>query len=55
MDQEIDTIQKNKTWEFVELPRGKKAIDVKWVFKTKLNSQGEVDKCKARLIVKGYK
>ena len=38
MNQEIDAILKNKTWELVELPRGKKAIDVKWVYKIKLNS-----------------
>ena len=39
----------------MELPRGKKDIDVKWVYKTKLNLQGEVDKYKARLVLKGYK
>jgi len=39
----------------VELPRGKKAIDVKWVYKTKLNSQCKVGKYKTRLVVKGYK
>ena len=55
MDQEIDAIRRNKIWELVELPRGKKDIDVKWVYKTKLNLQGEVDKYKARLVLKGYK
>ena len=37
------------------LPKGQKTISVKWVFKTKLNKSGEVDKYKARLVVKGYK
>ena len=32
-----------------------KTIGVKWVFKTKLNENGEVDKYKARLVAKGYK
>lgn len=31
-----------------------KAIGVKWVYKTKLNEDGEVEKYKARLVVKGY-
>ena len=54
MDTEIQAIEKNNTWELVELPKGMKKIGVKWVFKTKLNEKGEVDKHKARLVVKGY-
>ena len=27
---------------------------MRWVYKTKLNEKREVDKCKARLVVKGY-
>ena len=55
MDQEIDAIERNQTWELVEAPKGKKPIGVKWVYKTKVNAQGEVEKHKARLVVKGYK
>ena len=54
MDREIQAIEKNGTWELTELPRGAKKIGVKWVFKTKLNEKGEVDKCKAWLVAKGY-
>lgn len=36
------------------LPPGGKTIGVKWVFKTKFNENGEVDKYKARLVAKGY-
>jgi hypothetical protein len=54
MDAEIQAIEKNNTWELVALPKGMKKIRVKWVFKTKLNEKGEVDKHKARLVVKGY-
>ncbi|KAL0432365.1 UNVERIFIED_CONTAM: Retrovirus-related Pol polyprotein from transposon TNT 1-94 [Sesamum latifolium] len=55
MNNEIAAIERNNTWELTELPKGQKAIDVKWVYKTKLNEKGEVDKYKARLVAKGYK
>ena len=35
-------------------PVGAKAVGVKWIYKTKLNELGEVDKFKAWLVVKGY-
>ena len=38
-----------------DLSKGHKTIGVKWVFKTKLKENGEVDKYKARLVAKGYK
>ncbi|XP_068336582.1 uncharacterized protein [Pyrus communis] len=54
MDREIEAIEKNDTWELTNLPLGGETIGVKWVFKTKLNENGEVDKYKARLVAKGY-
>ncbi|GKC00221.1 retrovirus-related pol polyprotein from transposon TNT 1-94 [Tanacetum coccineum] len=54
MDLEIQAIEKNQTWRLVDLPKGTKCIGVKWVFKTKLNEKGEVEKHKARLVVRGY-
>jgi hypothetical protein len=54
MDLEIESIEKNNTWELTTLPEGVKAIGVKWVYKTKYNENGEVDKHKARLVAKGY-
>ena len=54
MDQEIQAIEKKNTWELTVLPSGGKTIGVKWVFKTKFNENGEVDKYKARLVAKGY-
>ena len=54
MDEEIDAIEKNHTWELVSLPKGKDVIGVKWVYKTKLSANGDVQKHKARLVAKGY-
>ena len=53
-DLEIESIEQNETWELTNLPKGMKKMGVKWVFKTKLNENGEVDKYKARLVEKGY-
>lgn len=54
MDREMQSIEKNKTWELAKLPVGKKPIGLKWVFKLKRNSDGEVVKHKARLVAKEY-
>eukprot|EP00253_Pinus_taeda_P006858 PITA_06858 len=55
MDKEINAIERNKTWDLVELPKGKEVIGVKWVYKTKSNVEGKIERQKARLVVKGYK
>jgi hypothetical protein len=54
MDYEIKSIEDNNTWELTTLPEGLKAIGVKWIYKTKFNEMGEIDKHKARLVAKGY-
>nr|GEY82273.1 retrovirus-related Pol polyprotein from transposon TNT 1-94 [Tanacetum cinerariifolium] len=41
--------------ELTTLPKGQKAIGVKWVYKAKKNAKGEVENYKARLVAKGYK
>ncbi|XP_034678911.1 uncharacterized protein LOC117909123 [Vitis riparia] len=52
MQEELSMIEKNNTWELVDRPTHKKVIGVKWVYKTKLNSDGSVNKHKAKLVVK---
>nr|GMD05942.1 Retrovirus-related Pol polyprotein from transposon TNT 1-94 [Ipomoea batatas] len=54
MIEEMNCIQKNNTWKLVDLPEGKKAIGLKWVFRTKYHADGSVQKHKARLVAKGY-
>ncbi|KAE8666438.1 Phospholipase D delta [Hibiscus syriacus] len=47
--------ERNDTWELTRQPEGHNPIGVKWVYKTKTNKEGKVEKHKARLVVKGYK
>ncbi|XP_010430806.1 PREDICTED: uncharacterized protein LOC104715053 [Camelina sativa] len=53
-DDELASIEKNKTWNLVDLPSGVKPIVLKWVFKIKKNLDGSINKYKARLVAKGY-
>lgn len=54
MEEELDQIEKNETWELVPRPKDKNVIKNKWVFKNKLNEDGQVVRNKARLVCKGY-
>ncbi|EOY16575.1 Uncharacterized protein TCM_035373 [Theobroma cacao] len=54
METEMEMIKKNGTWVLVNRPLDQNIIGVKWIFKTKLNAEGTVNKYKARLVVKGY-
>jgi len=54
MDEELEQIEKNNTWELVPRPKDKNVIGIKWIFKNKLNENGEVIRNKARLVCKGY-
>ena len=54
MNEEIEKIERNKSWSLVSRPRDKNVIGTKWVFKKKLDENGEVTKTKARLVYKGY-
>ncbi|WJX60656.1 hypothetical protein P8452_45840 [Trifolium repens] len=54
MNEELRSIEKNKTWDLCNLPSDKKAIDVKWVYKAKQNPEGKIIKYKARLVAKGF-
>ncbi|UYV67827.1 hypothetical protein LAZ67_5002157 [Cordylochernes scorpioides] len=54
MEEEFDSLIKNKTWELVDPPKNRNIIGTKWVFKTKCNSDGSVERHKARLVAKGY-
>jgi hypothetical protein len=50
MDEELDQIENNDTWELVPRPRYKNVIDTKWIFVNNLNEYGHVTRNKARLV-----
>jgi len=54
MLEELRALEKNKTWDLVELPIGKKAVSCKWVFTVKQSPEGKVERYKARLVARGY-
>uniref|UniRef100_A0A2N9JA23 Retrovirus-related Pol polyprotein from transposon TNT 1-94 n=1 Tax=Fagus sylvatica TaxID=28930 RepID=A0A2N9JA23_FAGSY len=54
MKEEMNSMKSNGVWDLVELPNGVKAIGCKWVFKTKKDSLGNIERYKARLVAKGF-
>ncbi|KAE8665938.1 hypothetical protein F3Y22_tig00112523pilonHSYRG00165 [Hibiscus syriacus] len=54
IEEEIEALHKNNTWDLVPLPQGRKPIGNKWVFKIKRNGDDQVERYRARLVVKGY-
>ncbi|GKA67384.1 ribonuclease H-like domain-containing protein [Tanacetum coccineum] len=54
MNAEIEALNENHTWEITDLPPNRKAIGNKWIYKIKYKSSGDIDRYKARLVVKGF-
>ena len=54
MKLEFSSLQKNNTWELVDLPSGRELVQCKWVVKTKLVVDGSPLKYKEILVSKGY-
>ena len=54
MQDEMDSLHENHTYELVELPKGKRALRNKWVYKLKLGDGGNPPRYKAKIVVKGF-
>ena len=55
MQEEMESLYKNRTWDLLKLPKGKKVVRCKWVFKKKEGTPWvEEPRCKTSLVAKGY-
>ncbi|GBM81735.1 Retrovirus-related Pol polyprotein from transposon TNT 1-94 [Araneus ventricosus] len=54
MQEELNSLNENETWELVNLPQGRKPIENRWVYKIKKNAEDEIQHYKARLVAKGF-
>jgi hypothetical protein len=54
MKEEMDSLEKNRSWDIVELPKGRKVVGCKWVAKVKKGVDDKVERYKAILVEKGY-
>lgn len=54
MKEELQAIERSKTWELTILPQNKKAVSMRWVFKIKLKLYGSIPKYKTRLVARGF-
>ena len=54
MNKEMASIKANDVYDLVELPKDRKAVGSKWVYKQKINADGSVERYKARLVAQGF-
>jgi len=53
MEAELESVERNRTWDLVDPPAGHRPISLKWVFKLKKDEKGAVIRHKARLVACG--
>ena len=54
MQNELNEFERNKVWDLVERPPDRTIIGTRWVFRNKLNEDGDIIRNKARLVAQGY-
>ena len=52
--EEMDSLIEHETWSLTKLPPGRMIVGSKWVFKVKLDENGEAARYKCRLVAQGY-
>ena len=54
MNEELNALHKNHTWDIVDLPLGWYIVGCRWVYKIKTKANRFVERYKARLVAKGF-
>ena len=55
MKSEMGSMYENKVWTLIDLPKDRRAIEIKWIFKRKTNVDSRVTIYKARIVTKGFR
>ena len=54
MEDEMKLMKTNGVWDLERILKGAKTVGCKWIYKTKYDSKGNVERFKAQLVVKGF-
>src|SRR5919202_442075 len=54
MQEELNQFERNDVWELVPMPSENTIIGTKWIYRNKLDEDGNVTRNKARLVAQGY-
>jgi len=54
INEEVNALVKNGTWEITKLPYGKNLIGYKWIFTVKIKADSSIERYNARLVGKGF-
>ena len=54
MEEELQALAQNHTWDLVPLPAGKHVVGSRWVYTIKENSDGSLERHKERVVAKGF-
>jgi len=54
MQNEMRALKENNTWTLTNLPKNRKSIGSKWIYKIKYKPDGQIERYKARLVAKGF-
>ena len=54
MKEELSSMDALNVWTLMELPPGRRSLPCRWVFKAKRSAEGEIERFRSRLVLKGF-